>query len=145
MIAREAAARAVELLRNDDTFGFTAFDHEIWEVIPVGPLGNKQETIDKILSIPAAGGTDIFPSVEKGYEDLADLKLQRKHIILLTDGQSGMPPDYEDIISEGKNNNVTLSTVAIGTDADSVLLEELAEIGGEDFMMRWMSQQFPQY
>ncbi|MDN4608957.1 VWA domain-containing protein [Sporosarcina highlanderae] len=133
VIAREAAARAVELLRDDDTFGFTAFDHEIWEVIPVGPLGNKQEKIDEILSIPAAGGTDIFPSVAKGYEDLADLKLQRKHIILLTDGQSGMPPDYEDIISEGKNNNVTLSTVAIGTDADGVLLEELAEIGGGRF------------
>ena len=88
VIAREAAARAVELLRNDDTFGFTAFDHEIWEVIPVGPLRDKQDAMDQILSIPAGGGTDIFPSVAKAYDDLADLKLQRKHIILLTDGQS---------------------------------------------------------
>ena len=47
-----------------------------------------------------------------------DLKLQRKHIILLTDGQSPMPPDYEDIIAEGRKNNITMSTVAIGTDAD---------------------------
>lgn len=133
VIAREAAARAVELLRNDDTFGFTAFDHEIWEVIPVGPLKDKQDAMEQILSIPAGGGTDIFPSVAKAYEDLADLKLQRKHIILLTDGQSSMPPDYEDIIAEGKNTNVTLSTVAIGTDADSVLLEELAELGGGRF------------
>lgn len=133
VIAREAAARAVELLRNDDTFGFTAFDHELWEVIPVGPLQDKQEAMDQILSIPAAGGTDIFPSVAKAYEDLSDLKLQRKHIILLTDGQSSMPPDYEDIIAEGKKTNVTLSTVAIGTDADSVLLEELAELGGGRF------------
>nr|WP_285851883.1 VWA domain-containing protein [Sporosarcina luteola] len=133
VIAREAAARAVELLRNDDTFGFTAFDHELWEVIPVGPLRDKQEAMDQILSIPAAGGTDIFPSVAKAYEDLSDLKLQRKHIILLTDGQSSMPPDYEEIIAEGKKTNVTLSTVAIGTDADSVLLEELAELGGGRF------------
>ncbi|MCM3638028.1 VWA domain-containing protein [Sporosarcina luteola] len=133
VIAREAAARAVELLRNDDTFGFTAFDHELWEVIPVGPLLDKQEAMDQILSIPAAGGTDIFPSVAKAYEDLSDLKLQRKHIILLTDGQSSMPPDYEDIIAEGKKTNVTLSTVSIGTDADSVLLEELAELGGGRF------------
>lgn len=133
VIAREAAARAVDLLRNDDTFGFTAFDHEIWEVIPVGTLGDKQDVIDQILSIPVAGGTDIFPSVAKGYEDLADLKLQRKHIILLTDGQSSMPSDYEDIITEGKTNNVTLSTVSIGTDADVGLLEELAELGGGRF------------
>ncbi|WP_432359657.1 VWA domain-containing protein [Sporosarcina sp. UB5] len=133
VIAREAAARAVELLRNDDTFGFTAFDHQIWEVIPVGPLRDKQDAMEQILSIPAGGGTDIFPSVVKAYEDLADLKLQRKHIILLTDGQSPMPPDYEDVIAEGKNTNVTLSTVAIGTDADSTLLEELAELGGGRF------------
>ena len=133
VIAREAAARAVELLREDDTFGFTAFDHEIWEVIPVGPLQDKQDAMDQILSVPAAGGTDIFPSVAKAYEDLSDLKLQRKHIILLTDGQSEMPPSYEEIIGEGKNANVTLSTVAIGTDADGVLLEELAELGGGRF------------
>lgn len=133
VIAREAAARAVELLRDDDTFGFTAFDHEIWEVIPVGPLGDKQDVMDQILSVPVAGGTDIFPSVAKAYEDLADLKLQRKHIIVLTDGQSPMPPDYEDIISEGKTTNITLSTVAIGTDADGMLLEELAELGGGRF------------
>ncbi|WP_224654119.1 VWA domain-containing protein, partial [Escherichia coli] len=74
VIAREAAASAVELLRNDDTFGFTAFDHEIWEVIPVGPLQDKQDAMDQILSIPAGGGTDIFPSVAKAYEDLTDLK-----------------------------------------------------------------------
>lgn len=133
VIAREAAARAVELLRNDDTFGFTAFDHDIWEVIPVGPLQDKQEAIDEILSVPVAGGTDIFPSIRKAYEDLADLKLQRKHIILLTDGQSDMPPDYEDVISEGKSSNITLSTVSIGSDADVSLLEELAEIGGGRF------------
>ncbi|MFS0688254.1 VWA domain-containing protein [Sporosarcina sp. 179-K 8C2 HS] len=133
IIAREAAARAVELLRNEDTFGFTAFDHEIWEVIPVGSLQDKQEAMDQILSIPAGGGTDIFPSIAKAYEDLGDLKLQRKHIILLTDGQSSMPPDYEEIIAEGKNTNVTLSTVAIGTDADSALLEELADLGGGRF------------
>ncbi|GKV55748.1 chloride channel protein [Sporosarcina sp. NCCP-2222] len=132
VLAREAAARAVELLRDDDTFGFTAFDHEIWELIPVGPL-QKQDAMEKILSIPVGGGTDIFPSVEKAYGDLADLELQRKHIILMTDGQSPMPPDYEEVIEEGKKNNITLTTVAIGSDADGALLEELAEQGGGRF------------
>lgn len=133
VLAREAAARAVELLRDDDTFGFTAFDHEIWEVIPVGLLHDKEDAIEQILSVPAAGGTDIFPSVAKAYEDLSDLKLQRKHIILLTDGQSEMPPGYEEVIEEGKKNNITLSTVAIGTDADWGLLEELSDQGGGRF------------
>ncbi|WP_342512757.1 VWA domain-containing protein [Sporosarcina sp. FSL K6-1522] len=133
VLAREAAARSVELLRDDDTFGFTAFDDEVWEVIPVEELGDKKEAIEQILSVPAARGTNIFPGVQKAYEDLADLKLQRKHIILLTDGQSEMPSDYEEVMEEGKENNITLSTVAIGTDADWSLLEELAEVGGGRF------------
>lgn len=133
ILAREAAARSVELLRDDDTFGFIAFDDTVWEVIPVGPLGNRQNAIDQILSVPANGGTDIFPGVRKSYEDLAELKLQRKHIILLTDGQSSMPAGYEQIIEEGRKNNTTMSTVAIGSDADWNLLEELAELGGGRF------------
>ncbi len=133
VLAREAAARSVDLLRDDDTFGFTAFDDQVWEVIPVDKLGDKKDVIEQILSVPANGGTNIFPGVRKAYEDLADLKLQRKHIILLTDGQSGMPPDYEEVMEEGKKNNITLTTVAIGTDADWSLLEELAEVGGGRF------------
>ncbi|KXH79832.1 VWA domain-containing protein [Sporosarcina sp. HYO08] len=132
-LAREAAARSVELLRDDDTFGFTAFDDRVWEVIPVGPLTDREEAIDQILSIPAGGGTNIFPGVEKAYEALADLKLQRKHIILLTDGQSEMPPGYEELIEAGKENSVTLTTVAIGSDADGNLLEDMAESGGGRF------------
>lgn len=133
VLAREAGARSVELLRDDDIFGFTAFDDQIWEVIPVGSLGDKKKAIEQILSVPAAGGTNIFPGVEKAYEDLAGLKLQRKHIILLTDGQSEVPSDYGEILAEGRKNNITLSTVAIGSDADWGLLESLAENGGGRF------------
>ncbi|MFS0574416.1 VWA domain-containing protein [Sporosarcina sp. 179-K 3D1 HS] len=133
ILAREAAARSVELLRDDDTFGFIAFDDQVWEVIPIGPVGNKDEAIEKILSVPANGGTNIFPGLLKAYEDLAGSTLQRKHIILLTDGQSPMPPDYEEVIEEGRNQQITLSTVAIGADADQTLLEELAEGGGGRF------------
>ncbi|WOV85131.1 VWA domain-containing protein [Sporosarcina jeotgali] len=130
ILAREAAARSVDLLREKDTFGFTAFDDSIWEVVPVGPLNNKEDVTSEILSVPAAGGTNIFPSVAKAYEDLAELSLQRKHVILLTDGQSPMPAGYLDIIEEAKSNNTTLSTVGIGSDADQTLLEEMAAAGG---------------
>ncbi|MDW0109380.1 VWA domain-containing protein [Sporosarcina aquimarina] len=130
ILAREAAARSVDLLREKDTFGFTAFDENIWEIVPLAPLQNKKDVTSKILSVPAGGGTEIFPSVAKAYEDLSDLSLQRKHIILLTDGQSQMPPGYLDVLAEGKENNTTLSTVGIGSDADQRLLEEMAEAGG---------------
>lgn len=128
-LAKEAAARSVELLREDDTLGFIAFDDQPWEIIESKPLTNKEHAVEKILSISLGGGTEIYPGLDLAYERLTDLKLQRKHIILLTDGQSATQNDYEELITEGLGDNITLSTVAIGQDADRALLEELAQYG----------------
>lgn len=128
-LAKEAAARSVELLREDDTLGFIAFDDRPWEIIEAKTLTDKEETLEKILSISVGGGTDIYPGLELAYERLSDLKLQRKHIILLTDGQSATQNDYAELISDGLGKSTTLSTVAIGQDADRALLEDLAQMG----------------
>ncbi|MFX3674265.1 MAG: VWA domain-containing protein [Paenisporosarcina sp.] len=128
-LAKEAAARSVELLRKDDTLGFIAFDDSPWEIIEAEKLMDKEQAVEKILSVSLGGGTEIYPGLDLAYERLKDLKLQRKHIILLTDGQSATQNDYEELISEGLSNNTTLSTVAIGQDADLALLEELAQLG----------------
>jgi len=132
-LAKEAAARSVELLRDGDTLGFIAFDDRPWEVIKTTPLEDKEKTVDTILSIPPGGGTEIYSSLELAYQNLEDLQLQRKHIILLTDGQSYTASSYEDLIEGGKEKNITLSTVAIGSDADAILLEELSELGSGRF------------
>jgi uncharacterized protein YegL len=131
-LAKEAAARSVELLREDDTFGFIAFDTEPWTVVETGPIADKKEVMETIRSTALGGGTDIYPSLSLAYEQLNNLDLKRKHIILLTDGQS-QDGAYEELIEEGLENNVTLSTVAIGGDADLSLLEELAGYGSGRF------------
>ena len=128
-LAKEAAARSVELLRKNDTFGFIAFDDQPWSIIDTAPLKNKKQAISDILSVSPEGGTEIFQSLQLAYQQLEPLKLQRKHIILLTDGQSSTNSSYEQLIEGGKQSNITLSTVAIGDDADRRLLEELARFG----------------
>ncbi|GLB59378.1 VWA domain-containing protein [Cytobacillus sp. NCCP-133] len=132
-LAKEAAARSVELLREEDTLGFIAFDDRPWEILETKPLKDKEKAIDKIKSITPGGGTEIFTSLEQAYRELEDLKLQRKHIILLTDGQSAADGDYELLIESGKEKNITLSTVALGQDADRGLLEDLADMGAGRF------------
>ncbi len=132
-LAKEAAARSVELLREEDTLGFIAFDDRPWEILETKPLKDKQKAIEKIKSITPGGGTEIFTSLEQAYSELEDLQLQRKHIILLTDGQSATNGDYELLIESGKEKNITLSTVALGQDADRGLLEELAGMGSGRF------------
>lgn len=127
-LAKEAAARSVELLEEGDTFGFIAFDDRPWQIVETEPLKDKEAAMDQIRSVASGGGTEIYRSLELAYEQLQDKKLQRKHIILLTDGQSPRN-DYEALIEEGKEQNITLSTVSIGNDADKLLLEELAQWG----------------
>nr|WP_275695560.1 VWA domain-containing protein [Fredinandcohnia sp. SECRCQ15] len=132
-LAKEAAARSVELLREEDTLGFIAFDDRPWVIVETGPLKDKEDAVDKILSVTPGGGTEIYSSLEMAYKELEDLKLQRKHIILLTDGQSATGGSYESLIEEGKEKNITLSTVSIGSDADRALLEDLATQGSGRF------------
>ncbi|KGR75229.1 VWA domain-containing protein [Ureibacillus manganicus] len=132
-LAKEAAARSVELLRDGDTLGFIAFDDQPWEVIETSPLIDREKAVNTILSVPPGGGTEIYSSLAMAYGKLEDLELQRKHIILLTDGQSATSNSYEELIEGGKANNITLSTVAIGSDADANLLEMLSEMGSGRF------------
>lgn len=128
-LAKEAAARSVQLLREKDTLSFIAFDDRPWQIVKTGPIKNKKAVEKKIRSVASGGGTEIFSSLQMAYDQLSPLKLKRKHIILLTDGQSATNSDYSGLISQGLEDNVTLSTVAIGNDSDRMLLERLAEEG----------------
>lgn len=132
-LAKEAAVRSVELLRDGDTFGLIAFDSKPWEIVKTEPLVNREQVINTILSIPADGGTEIYPALSLAFQNLSGLTLQRKHIILLTDGQSATSGDYDGLIESGKREKITLSTVAIGDDADRRLLEYLSELAGGRF------------
>jgi Ca-activated chloride channel homolog len=132
-LAREAAARSVELLREKDTLGVIAFDDQPWQIVETEPIADKKEIEKKIRSITPGGGTAIFPALEQGYEQLKELKLKRKHIILLTDGQSPTPPGYQALIESSMEENITISTLAVGEGADVTLLEEIANIGGGRF------------
>ncbi|MEK5392171.1 VWA domain-containing protein [Margalitia sp. FSL K6-0131] len=132
-LAKEAAARSVELLRDEDTIGFIAFDDRPWEIVKTAPIKNKKNVMNKIRSVEAGGGTEIYTSLQLAYERLKPLKLQRKHIILLTDGQSSTNSSYQTLVEEGKKDNITISTVALGQDADRNLLEDISKYGAGRF------------
>ncbi|SDY13981.1 Putative glutamine amidotransferase [Evansella caseinilytica] len=133
-LAKEAAARSVELLRVGDTVGVIAFDDQPWQIVETEEMTDIKEVTEKILGITDGGGTDIYPSLAEAYQQLAPLELQRKHIILLTDGESPETGSYQQLIEGGREeDNITLSTVAIGDGADHYLLDELAEYGDGRF------------
>ncbi|PAK49755.1 VWA domain-containing protein [Paenibacillus sp. 7541] len=126
-LAKESAMRTVELLRSKDTVGVVAFDDQPWWVVMPQTLDNKEEVISSIQSIPSGGGTDIYPAVASALDEMLKLNTQRKHIILMTDGQSAFNSNYQGLADTMVEENITMSTVAVGMDADLNLLQFLAE------------------
>ena len=128
-LAREAALRATDMLNEKDQIGVVAFDNQPWLVVEPQSAANLADIQKKISGIYADGGTDIFPALSMAYRQLEELDVQRKHIILLTDGQSGQNDNYQGLLAEMAEKNITVSTVAIGNDSDTFLLEQIANLG----------------
>ena len=128
-LAKEAAIRATEVLDDKDSIGVIAFDDAIQWVVPTEKLTERDEVTDMIGSIRAGGGTQILPPLEEAWQSLRETDAKLKHIILLTDGQAEQY-GYEKIIDGLREDGITLSTVAVGSGADTLLLKALA-YGGQ--------------
>lgn len=127
-LAKEAAIRATELLSDQDQIGVISFDDTprwVVEMQNVTDLGAVQAAIG---SISPGGGTAIYPALETAYDALVQRDAKVKHAILLTDGLS-TGGDYDLLVSRMRAQNITLSTIAVGSDADFQLLRRLADTG----------------
>jgi len=133
-LAKEAAIRATEVLRSEDMIGVIAFDDAVQWVVKTQKVTNLEAIQNSIGTIRSGGGTQILPAVEEAYLSLKDADTKLKHIILLTDGQAERT-GYQELIENMREAGITLSTVAVGTEADRVLLKALAEGGSGRFYM----------
>lgn len=127
-LAKKAAMRSASLLTGQDQLGVIAFDDGMKWVLKPQSLTNKNAVNGLISNIPADGGTNIYPSLDTAYQSLSKLKVKRKHVILLTDGQAPNNK-FQALTQKWAKKGITLSTVAVGTDADQKLLQQLAVWG----------------
>ena len=127
-LAKEAAKSAIELLGPNDKVGVIAFEGDVFWVSEVHPCNDKGFVLDRVSTIEAGGGTDMYPAMEEAYEALSKTVAKLKHIIILTDGLSA-PGDFEGISQQMAQARMTVSTVGLGEGYDQQLLEEIARIG----------------
>jgi Ca-activated chloride channel homolog len=142
-MAKEAARAAVELLGPSDRVGVLAFEGENFWVSEMHPCSDKGFVLDKIAGLEAGGGTSMGPAMEEAHETLRSTVAKLKHVIILTDGVSS-PGDFEGIAQAMAADRITVSTVAMGSDADSALLEDIARIGNGRFYSADDPAQVPQ-
>jgi hypothetical protein len=142
-MAKEAARAAVELLGANDKVGVLAFEGENFWISEMHPCTDKGFVLDRIAGLEAGGGTVMAPAMEEAHETLRTTVAKLKHVIILTDGISA-PGDFEGIAQAMAADRITCSTVAMGTDADQPLLEEIARIGNGRYYVADDPAQVPQ-
>ena len=146
-MAREAAVLATEELDATDQIGVLAFDDSNRWIVPFQTIGTgatREGVKQKIQSIQAGGGTEIFPALQTGYVDLRKRTAQLRHIILLTDGKSFTGGDYDSLVDRMRQDQITLSTVGIGSDTDEALLKSLAVKGKGRYNLTVDAKKIPQ-
>jgi Mg-chelatase subunit ChlD/uncharacterized membrane protein len=144
-MAREAAIEAAGLLQPQDTLGVLTFDSSNTWVVPTTRIetpDDVQRIQARIASIKSGGGTSILPALEAAFEAATAVSAPIKHIVLMTDGESN-DRGYEDLLAKMAANQITLSTLAIGSDADTRLLTNLAHLGGGRYYFTERSTQIP--
>ncbi len=127
-VAKEAAIAAVELLSERDLVGVIAFDGDPYTVVDLQSAANKMGIVQNIEHIEAGGGTSMYPPLEQAQQALAHITATFKHVIVLTDGVS-QPGDFQGIVGQMANEQMTLSAVAVGEDCDFELLQNMARWG----------------
>lgn len=141
-IAIKAASVAVDNLSSSDYVGVLTFDDAYEWQVELTQADNKSDIKDSIEGVKEGGGTTIKPALKEAYRAISQCDASIKHVVLLTDGQ-GETTDFDDVIKAYSDSGVTLSTVAVGTDSDTRLLEHLADTCGGRYYYSDISSDIP--
>ncbi len=128
-VVKSAALSAVELLNPFDRAGLLAFDADVEWTVPLTEAGNRDLIARQLAALMPGGGTILYPALEEAYRALAASPSPLRHIIVLSDGLTN-PGDFEQLVGRIARDRITVSTVAVGEDADTGLLARIAKWGG---------------
>lgn len=132
-IANEAAALAVRSLDRTDELGVIAFNSSPRTVIPFGKNSDPAGAAALVRGIYSDGGTFAVPALERAREMLKGSDAKVRHVVLVTDGRSRGNDEMVPLARALKADGVRLTTIAVGDDADTKTLEEMAEANGGVF------------
>jgi Ca-activated chloride channel homolog len=129
-LSKSAAEAAANTLAPGQLLGVLSFNNESTWDVPLARVRDSRPTLhDAIGKIVASGPTAIYPALEEAYMALASVRARAKHVVLLSDGQSD-PEGFEGLVRKMSAAQMTVSSVALGPEADVTLLQNLATWGG---------------
>ena len=128
--ARSVFYRAVDVLSDRDRIGALGFASELKS--PKWFL-TLQQVVDrpriKQISIPFDGRSNLYRPMNTAYDRLMKVNATNKGIIIVTDGYVDPGYDYAQLAMQFASGEVSISTVAVGSEANHKLLGEIARWG----------------
>jgi uncharacterized membrane protein len=133
-LADRGAARAIELLGDQDAVSVSAVDSVSHLVVPLTIVGpNRAEIISRTRRIESeGGGIYVYEALSKAWQELRKASLGQRHIILFADAaDSEEPGDYKKLVGEITSQGAAITVIALGTegDQDAGLLKSIAALG----------------
>ncbi len=137
-MAREGAHQVAGFIAGHrDQLGIVDFDtaaHTLLGLQSLVPGASEQRANAAIDTLAASGGTNIYGGLQAGFQQLLKSHAPKRHLILMTDGISA-GADYGPLLSLIRRQNISVATIALGTDADRPLLAQIAkETGGHAYI-----------
>ncbi len=133
-LSKAAAIAAVKVLGRDDFVGVVAFDSAAHWIVPMTKITSPDAINRRIARIEIGGGTDMEPGMAQGYQALRTVEAAVKHMIVLTDGQTH-GSNFTYMARMAREQKMTTSCVAIGSDAAVQLLSDIARTGGGKYYL----------
>ena len=128
-IAKEAIAKAVEQLEDQDQLGVLAFNTSSNWVIPLQNLPPEAVVDEGLAKLNPNGNTDITQGVREAIAGLRDAEARLRHIVLFSDGFMDDTSELIDVAREAADAGITLSVVGTGEGSADVL-RRMAAVGG---------------
>jgi Mg-chelatase subunit ChlD len=128
-IAKRAALSSIELLNRLDRVSVLAFDSgREWVVSPT-EAAMRRPIAEKLRELQVGGGTDLYGALEEAHRVMRKEQARVKHLIVLSDGLTEGKQNFDPLGQRIAADGITITTVAMGGDADQALMERLAELG----------------
>ena len=144
--AKRAALTSIEALKDDDYVSVIGFDSAPFVIIRMAKVKEVKPIASRRLrNLTAAGRTNLLPALAAARQALNRSGAGRKHIIILSDGKV---PDagtqYFSEIGRLRKAGVTVSTVALGSEADVPFMKVVSQRGNGAFYHTLDPSKLPQ-
>ncbi len=130
---KEGTRQIIDRLNDDDALSLVIFGDRAEVILP------SQRNVDKAMAksiastIQPSGGTEMLQGLKAGLQELEKFRTEESvnHLILLTDGQTyGDESGCIEKADWAGRNQISLTTMGIGSDWNENLLDHMASLSG---------------